>query len=79
MRFNPRKAYLVNKIDGTNAIIVYPGASMEITIDEVNKFSDLIINSKVFLTQLEIKTDVTLHALKLAKKSNVITRKSIKK
>ena len=43
---------------------------MEITIDEVNKFSNLISNCKVFLTQLEIKTDVTLHALKLAKKGN---------
>ena len=64
---------MVNKTDGTNAIIVYPGASMEITIDEVNEFSDLIRNSKVFLTQLEIKTEVTLHALKLAKKNNVIT------
>ena len=64
---------MVNMSDGTNAIIVYPGASMEITIDEVNKFSDLISNCKVFLTQLEIKTDVTLHALKLAKKGNAIT------
>ena len=64
---------MVNKTDGTNAIIVYPGASMEITIDEVNKFSNLISNCKVFLTQLEIKTDVTLHALKLAKKGNAIT------
>jgi len=64
---------MVNMSDGTNAIIVYPGASMEITIDEVNKFSNLISNCKVFLTQLEIKTDVTLHALKLAKKGNAIT------
>ena len=34
---------MVNQTDGTNAIIVYPGASMEITIDEVNKFSNLTI------------------------------------
>ena len=64
---------MINKDDGTNAIIVYPGASMEITIEEVDKFSDLITSSKVFLTQLEIKTDVTLHALKLAKRGNAIT------
>jgi ribokinase len=64
---------MINKEDGTNAIIVYPGASMEITKEEVSKFSDLITSCKVFLTQLEIKTDVTLHALKLAKKGNAIT------
>jgi len=32
---------MINKLDGTNAIIVYPGASMEITIEEVNKFSNI--------------------------------------
>ncbi len=64
---------MINKDDGTNAIIVYPGASMEITKQEVDKFSNLITSCKVFLTQLEIKTDVTLHALKLAKTGNAIT------
>ena len=46
---------------------------MEITKDEVDKYSDLITSCKVFLTQLEIKTEVTLHALKLAKKGSTIT------
>tara|TARA_X000001036_G_scaffold434375_1_gene473635 strand:+ start:622 stop:1530 length:909 start_codon:yes stop_codon:yes gene_type:complete len=64
---------MINKEDGTNAIIVYPGASMEITKEEVDKFSNLITSCKVFLTQLEIKTDVTLHALKLAKKGNAVS------
>ncbi len=64
---------MVNKNDGTNAIIVCPGASMEISIEEVNKFSNLIKNCKIFLTQLEIKTNVTLHALKLAKEGKAIT------
>ena len=64
---------MINKNDGTNAIIVYPGASMEITKEEVDQFSNLIKNCKVFLTQLEIKTNVTLHALKLAKSGNAIT------
>ena len=64
---------MINKLDGTNAIIVYPGASMEITIEEVNKFSNILLNCKVFLTQLEIKKEVTLHALKIAKKDNAIT------
>ena len=39
---------MINTSDGTNSIIVYPGASMEITKDEVNSFSKFIINSKVF-------------------------------
>ena len=64
---------MINKNDGTNAIIVYPGASMEITMEELDQFSGLIKNCKVFLTQLEIKTDITLHALKLAKSGNAIT------
>jgi ribokinase len=64
---------MINKSDGTNAIIVYPGASMKITIEEVNKFSNIISNCKVFLTQLEIKKEVTLHSLKMAKKGNAIT------
>ena len=64
---------MISKEDGTNSIIVCPGASMEITKDEVDKYSSLITSCKVFLTQLEIKTHVTLHALKLAKKGNAIT------
>ncbi len=64
---------MISKEDGTNSIIVCPGASMEITKDEVDKYSSLITSCKVFLTQLEIKTKVTLHALKLAKKGNAIT------
>ncbi|MBA1338073.1 MAG: ribokinase [Pelagibacterales bacterium] len=64
---------MINKSDGTNAIVVYPGASMEITINEVNKFSELILNSRVFLTQLEIKKKVILHSLKIAKKGGAIT------
>ena len=64
---------MINKEDGTNAIIVCPGASMEITKEEINKFSNLITSCKVFLTQLEIKLEVTLHALKLAKKGKAIT------
>ena len=64
---------MVNKSDGTNAIIVYPGASMEITIEEVNQFSNILSNCRVFLTQLEIKKDVTLHSLKIAKKGSAIT------
>ena len=64
---------MINKSDGTNAIIVYPGASMEITINEINQFSNILLNCKVFLTQLEIKKEVTLYSLKLAKKNSAIT------
>ena len=39
---------MVNKNDGTNVTIVCPGASMEISIEEVNKFSNLIKNCKIF-------------------------------
>ena len=64
---------LINTSDGSNSIIVYPGASMEITKDEVNSFSKFITNSKIFLTQLEVPKDVTLHCLKIAKESGCLT------
>ncbi len=64
---------MINTSDGTNAIIVYPGASMEITKEEVDSFSKYITDSKIFLTQLEIKTDVTLYSLKIAKNANCTT------
>ena len=64
---------MIEKETGKNAINVITGAPSTLTIDEVNKNIDKIKSSKIFLTQLEIPKDVTLHALKKAKESNVIT------
>ena len=64
---------MVEKKTGKNAINVITGAPSTLTIDEVNKNIDKIKNSKIFLTQLEIPKEVTLHSLKIAKENSVLT------
>jgi ribokinase len=64
---------MVDKKTGKNAINVITGAPSTLTINEVNKNIDKIKNSKIFLTQLEIPKDVTLHSLKVAKENKVLT------
>ena len=64
---------MVDKKTGKNAINVITGAPSTLTIPEVDKYINTIKNSKIFLTQLEVPKDVTLHCLKAAKKNNVIT------
>ena len=64
---------MVDSKTGNNAINVITGAPSTLTIDEVNKNLDKIKNSKIFLTQLEIPKDVTLHSLKIAKENKVLT------
>ena len=64
---------LVDENTGKNAINVIVGAPTSITIDEINKKINLIKKSKIFLTQLELPKNVTLHCLKTAKESGCIT------
>ncbi len=60
----------VDKNTGKNAIIVVRGAPASLTIDEIN--TNIIKQSKIFLTQLEIPKEVTLHCLKVAKENGLI-------
>ena len=55
----------IDRNTGKNAITVIRGAPSSLKIKEIN--IDKIKKSKVFLTQLEIPLDVTLHCLKVAK------------
>ena len=55
----------VDKNTGKNAITVVRGAPSTLTTEEVN--IETIKKSKIFLTQLEVPTEVTLHCLKAAK------------
>ena len=64
---------LVDKKSGKNAINVIVGAPNTLKISEINKQLDLIKNSKIFLTQLEVPKDVTLHCLKTAKENGCLT------
>ena len=64
---------MLDKKNGKNAINVITGAPSTLTIAEIDKHIDIIKNSKIFLTQLEVPKDVTLYCLKAAKENNVIT------
>ena len=60
----------VDKNTGKNAITVVRGAPASFKINEIN--TNFIKQSKIFLTQLEVPLDVTLHCLKIAKQNNLI-------
>ncbi len=64
---------LVDQNTGKNAINVIVGAPSSLKISEIEKRINLIKRSKIFLTQLEVPKDVTLHCLKTAKKNGCIT------
>ena len=66
-------AILLDKETGNNAISVVPGAAGALTIGDIDNAKDTIINSSIFLTQLEAPMDVVCYALKMAKENNVTT------
>ena len=64
---------LVDKNSGKNAINVIVGAPSTLKINEINKHTNIIKSSKIFLTQLEVPKDVTLYCLKTAKENGWLT------
>ena len=60
----------VDRNTGKNSITVVRGAPETLTVEEIN--TNIITQSKIFLTQLEIPLNVTLHCLKKAKDSGLI-------
>ena len=60
----------VDRNTGKNAITVVRGAPASLTIKEID--TNTIKKSKIFLTQLEIPKEVTLHCLKIAKENGLI-------
>ena len=64
---------LIDKNSGKNAINVIVGAPSTFKVAEIDKHIDIIKNSKIFLTQLEVPKDVTLHCLKIAKENGCLT------
>ena len=62
---------LVDKNSGKNAINVIVGAPSTLKTEEIDL--NIIKNSKIFLTQLEIPKETTLDCLKAAKNNRVIT------
>ena len=64
---------LVNKKTGENAITVVPGAAGKITKEDIDKASNAIKQSSIFLTQLEVSIEVVEYAIEIAKSNNVTT------
>ena len=64
---------LVDKNSGKNAINVIVGAPSTLKVAEIDEHINIIKNSKIFLTQLEVPKDVTLHCLKIAKENGCLT------
>jgi ribokinase len=64
---------LVEKNSGKNAINVIVGAPSTLKISDLDNQIKVIKNSKIFLTQLEVPKNVTLHCLKVAKDNGCIT------
>jgi ribokinase len=58
---------------GENAIVVVPGACFELTTAEVDRASDLIASSSVFVAQLELAMPTVEHGLRLAHSRGVPT------
>eukprot|EP00794_Sanderia_malayensis_P020308 gene20308-22300_t len=63
---------LVND-EGENAIVIVKGANDSLSKEDLKNAENLIINAKVLLCQLEIKPEITLQALKMAKSNGVTT------
>jgi ribokinase len=64
---------IVHETTGDNAIVVVPGSGYHITIDEVDRASDVIAESAMFMTCLELPLDVVRHSLAMAKSLGVPT------
>lgn len=63
-------ATILTDEQGENEVIVYPGASHCLTVDDVRKFQTEIQVADVLVLQYEIPKDALLEAIRLAKQSH---------
>lgn len=64
---------IVDEQSGENAIVVVPGSCFKLTCEEVDQARDLIAESSIFMTQLELPVAVVEHGLKLARSLGITT------
>ncbi len=64
---------LVHADHGENAIVVDPGAGMQLTADDVEAAAGRIAESRVFVSQLEVPVPVVTRALTIARATGVTT------
>jgi ribokinase len=66
-------AVLVHEERGENAIVVDPGAGLQLTVADVERAVERIAGAAVFVTQLEVAVPVAARALALARVGEAIT------
>lgn len=64
---------VVDQVKGDNSIIVFPGACSELTIEEIERAQELISQSSIFMTQLELPVPLVERGLALARERGVAT------
>lgn len=52
--------------NGDNRIIVVPGANLNLTVEDLNKFKEIIRNAKLLVVQLEMNLSMTKQAITFA-------------
>jgi len=66
-------AIIVDESNGENAIIITPGAANALTRQEIDRARDLIRESAIFMTQLELPVSIVEHGLRTARELGVPT------
>jgi len=64
---------MINETNGDNAINVIPGAAGHLSEKDIDDQNESFNKSEIFLTQLETPVEVTLYAIKKAKKLGCVT------
>jgi ribokinase len=66
-------AYIIVDKKGRNMILVYSGMNSDLNENDVYNNKEVIANSKILISQLEIPLNPVIKAFKIAKEKNVIT------
>lgn len=72
-KYKTGNALVMINSSGQKSILVAQGANLDLSTDDINSCIDIIKNSKLLLTQLEIPIATVEYALKIAKRSGVKT------
>ena len=70
---NTGNAQITVQKDGLNTIVVYPGANYDLTIDDVLKHKNKILEADVVIMQLEIRLNVVEEILKFCHENDITT------
>lgn len=66
-------ASILLEADGSNTILVYGGANMQVTVEDVQAAADDIANADAVITQFETPIATAVRAFEIAKKNRVMT------